>query len=211
MWVCARQGSRIDFSEERVVRAFIAIDLSPSIRSSIQHFQAQLQSHLHDAPVRWVPVGNIHLTLKFLGDIQPEQADPILRMLAEVATPTPVFDIKIRGFGFFPNDKRPRVLWIGVNQSGSQLTRLQEEIEQALLALNFEKEHRRFHPHLTLGRVKKSAQSEQVKSLSRQLKEVEQPDLGVQWVEAIHLIQSRLSPSGATYSPLGSAELERNR
>jgi 2'-5' RNA ligase len=190
-----------------VVRAFIAIELSETIQSSIKHFQHQLQSTLIKAPIRWVPVQNIHLTLKFLGDIRSEMIKPLLRSLEQVTEGIPVFDFVIRELGCFPSCKRPRVLWLGVEQADGHLIRLQKRIDETLLQMDFESERRPFHPHLTLGRIKRSVRPDQLISLAHQLEDVDLYAGSVGSVKQVHLIQSRLSSSGAEYSHLGSATL----
>jgi 2'-5' RNA ligase len=190
-----------------VVRAFIAIELSESIQASIRQFQKQLQSALYEAPIRWVPVENIHLTLKFLGDIRLEQVKPLLRSMEEVTVGYPVFEFEIVGLGCFPSCKRPRVIWLGVEQTEDRLVQLHQSIDVTLIHMDFEPERKRFHPHLTLGRIKKSTRPDQLKSLARQLDEVEPFAGQVGCVESVHLIQSKLSRSGAEYTSLGSAPL----
>jgi 2'-5' RNA ligase len=190
-----------------VVRAFIAIELSESIRTSIRHFQQQLQSTLSHAPIRWVPVQNIHLTLKFLGDIHTEKIQPLIQVLQQVTVRFPVFDFEVGELGCFPSCKRPRVLWLGVQQADSLLIKLQNRIDEKLSLMDFEPERRSFHPHLTLGRIKKSVRPDQLKSLAHQLENTERYAGSVGSVVQVHLIQSNLLPSGAEYTQLGSAPL----
>ena len=192
-----------------MVRAFIALQISESIQASIKQYQDKLKSRFDGAGVRWVPVENMHLTLKFLGDIESAQVYPILQVLEQITSANASFEFRIEGFGCFPSFKRPRVLWLGIEDSEDVLVKLQQDIDDALRGLGFEPERKRFHPHLTLGRVRKSARPDQLRALSRQLESIERPVLGVVSAHAVYLIKSQLSPSGAQYSHLGSAAMGR--
>ncbi|TFH34386.1 MAG: RNA 2',3'-cyclic phosphodiesterase [Anaerolineales bacterium] len=193
--------------EVSVLRAFIAIQLPTSIQDSLERYLDQLQSALSPTPIGWIPAKNIHLTLKFLGDIPPDLVEPILAILKQAAGQSTDFELGIRGLGCFPQPRRPRILWLGVEPTGSQLMKLQHEMDAALESLNFKPEGRRFHPHLTLGRVKKSARLDQIETLSRRLTLVEQPDFGTFKAQSIHLIRSELRSQGAVYTQLGSVIL----
>jgi 2'-5' RNA ligase len=188
-----------------VVRSFIAIELPESIQASVREFLDKLRSDLKQLPIRWVSVKNIHLTLKFLGDIPQGQIDPIHGCLAEVARDYSSFEVYVRGFGCFPQPRKPRVLWLGIEESSDRLMRLQRDIEAELRGLGFEPESRRFHPHLTLGRVKKSARSNDIAAISRLLEGLKHPELGTFTPKGIYLIRSDLTPKGAVYSSLGFA------
>jgi 2'-5' RNA ligase len=188
-----------------VFRSFIAIKLPESIQVSIGEFLDQLQSDLKLLPIRWVPVENIHLTLKFLGDVPQDQIDPILERLEQVARYFIPFDVYVQGFGCFPQPRKPRVLWLGVEGSGDQLMRLQRDIDAEFRDLGFEPESRQFHPHLTLGRVKNSARSNDTLAIGRHLEGVKRPELGCFTSKGVHLIRSDLTPKGAVYRELGFA------
>jgi 2'-5' RNA ligase len=188
-----------------VVRSFIAIELPESIQVSIREFLDQLQSDLKSLPIRWVPVQNIHLTLKFLGDVPQDQIDSILDRLVQVARNFLPFDVYVQGFGCFPQPRKPRVLWLGLVESRDQLNRLQRDIDTELQSLGFEPESRRFHPHLTLGRVKNLARSDDTSAIARHLEDVKRPELGHFTPKGIHLIRSDLTPKGAVYRSLGYA------
>src|SRR5687767_11028525 len=138
-----------------VPRAFIAIELSAPTRESIQKQTARLQQALGEDLVRWIPSHNIHLTLKFLGDVAATHVDFLKQMLAREADPHAGFELQLRGLGSFPNSKRPRILWLGLHASAALLA-LQQDIEAGAVRLGYEKEDRAFSPHLTLGRVRQN-------------------------------------------------------
>ena len=116
------------------IRAFIAIDLPPSIQESLDKQTARLRQTLGDDAVRWVPTQNMHLTIKFLGSLPLSHLDFIKRMLTQSADSNPQFDLQISGLGSFPNSKLPRVLWAGIHASAG-LTSLQKVIEDGATRL----------------------------------------------------------------------------
>lgn len=191
-----------------MIRAFIAIELTTFIREAIErYFQDHLKFELPSDIVRWIPVKNIHLTLHFLGDINEEQVDAVVNIVKQVAKGTSAFDLDVRGVGCFPRPQRPRVIWLGLEQRGEQLMHLHAELKTLLSGIRMPTESRPFHPHLTLGRVKKSAKPNQIATLAQQLDLIKQPELGVFYVSTVHLIRSDLRPHGAEYSHLASVVL----
>jgi RNA 2',3'-cyclic 3'-phosphodiesterase len=143
------------------LRTFVAIDLPTPILRALSTTQEQLKTHLRaqklDAALRWSPVKNLHLTLRFLGDTtarQREQVTTRLQELAAQATPfTLSVDVTARGLGGFPNLRQPRVLWTGIVGELNELRGLQVQVEQVALAVGFAPEERGFSPHLTLARA----------------------------------------------------------
>ncbi len=139
------------------IRCFVAIEIPPTIQLAIRQSTANLQKELGRL-VRWTPAENIHLTLKFLGDIPPTQADDLTRLLPAEAGITPAFDLRVQGFGSFPNFKMARILWVGA-QAETGLDALYKAIESVGARLGFPSESRAFSPHLTIARVKQNASS----------------------------------------------------
>ncbi len=138
-----------------LLRTFVAVEIPPQIQEIIQRETETLRKAIGTSVVRWVPSKNIHLTLKFLGDVSPMNIDTLAEMLRTEAHSCPSFDIHISGLGSFPSLKRPRVLLIGI-QAPAELEALQRGIESATASLGYESERRGFSPHLTLGRVKQN-------------------------------------------------------
>ncbi len=190
-----------------VIRAFIAIELSPQIHQQIDQVSQELQNHLLGVPVRWVPGKNIHLTLKFLGDVSEENVEVIKKMLLAEAGSHPQFAVSIGEVGAFPSSKRPRVVWIGVS-APPELGQLQHRLEAEAAHLGYPPEERPFSPHLTLGRVGRNVSSSDQQRIGQVLSEHPVGFLGVDQVHSICLFRSDLKPEGAVYSRLFSASLQ---
>lgn len=136
----------------RHVRSFIAVELSGGLKHRAQELAKKLK--VADAEVKWVDFGQMHLTLKFLGDVPRDDILPLCRVIREVAEKFEPFDLQFGGIGAFPDIERPRAIWIGVREGAEQLGELQRVLDLELSKqLGFAKEHRKFTPHLTIGRV----------------------------------------------------------
>ncbi len=188
------------------IRAFLAIDLNASIREALDQFQVQAQSIL---PVKWVEPYSMHLTVKFLGDIQEGQVATIYDVLRDVVKDTVPFSLTIKGLGGFPSLQRPRILWAGVTGNVDHLEVLVAGTESALNTLGYAPEGRAYHPHLTLSRVKSNS-----KEIGNILETSEL--LTKEWVfgellvNRLSLFHSRLTPQGAVYSVLWELPLEQS-
>jgi RNA 2',3'-cyclic 3'-phosphodiesterase len=187
------------------IRAFIAIDLPTNFREKLDAVIDSLQTVIPDA-VRWVPVKNIHLTLKFLGDISPANLQVLSKILAAETMKCPPFVMSAGGIGAFPNHRRPRVIWVGV-KAPSVLENLQRNIEGETRRLGYSPEERPFSPHLTIGRVSHTAKPQDIRQLSETLVNLNTGDLGQVPVDKIFLFRSDLYPTGAVYRPLFSCSL----
>jgi 2'-5' RNA ligase len=188
------------------IRAFIAINLSLAVQSQLDRIATQMKAEIGPGPVRWVAACNIHLTLKFLGDIPVSDLDNLKKILQSQASRIPAFGLSLGEVGAFPSFNRPRVIWVGV-QAPVELSELQRGIDMATAALGYASEGRPFSPHLTLGRVSRNADASGMKKVSQAL---ENRKFGVSAdtrVEAVHLYQSDLKPEGAVYTCLYSAAL----
>ena len=191
-----------------LLRAFIAVEIPPKIHQAIENKTASMQAALNASLVRWVPSANIHLTLKFLGDISPTNVEMLSQMLSVEVSQHQAFGMGFEGLGAFPNSKRPRVIWIGI-QAPAGLEALQHGIEAAAAKLGYPVEKRPFSPHLTIGRVKQNINSIGMKKIRTALEETQVGSLGTMQVTAVHLFKSDLKPSGAVYTRLFSASLEK--
>ena len=191
-----------------LLRTFIAINIPPVIQKSIQLQINHLRKTVGDFPVRWVPVQNIHLTIKFLGDISPDDVDTLTQILRTEASSRPAFSINIIGLGSFPNSKRARVLLIKT-QTSAELDALQVGIESACSRVGFRPESRRFNPHLTIGRVRRGISPADQMKIHKTLNEVKIDSQGIARVDSVHLYKSELKPTGAVYTKLFSAPLQK--
>ena len=190
------------------VRTFIAIELDETINVALADLQRQLKAKVPQGSVRWVKPGGIHLTLKFLGDVPANRIEDVKRTLTQACAGFPAFTFSVGGLGCFPNLRRPRVVWVGVQEESGTLAGLQKAIEDGMEKLGFAPEGRRFHAHLTLGRTQRRASSGDVRRLGRLVKESDIGQLGQMEARAISLIKSDLGPTGAVYTQLAAVRLE---
>ena len=167
----------------------------------ISEVQSQLKQSL--TGIRWVAQENLHFTLKFLGSIEDKKIAPLMQALGQALRLAPSFSLMGKGIGVFPNIKRARVLWIGLQGQG--LHRLAEDVETALEPLGFPREKRDFAPHLTIGRWRiPGLQPERLREGTERWQDY---DFGPSQVDEVVLFQSVLKPTGAIYSPVGVIRL----
>lgn len=185
-----------------MIRTFLAIELPKSIRNRLKEVQRELKES--QADVRWVDPENIHLTLKFFGNIEEKEVESIVKSIERPVQRTPLFSLKIQGIGGFPDLKNPRVLWIGLEEKGNVLSSLQKKLEKALEKVGLKPEDRPFHPHLTLGRVK----SNRAKALlMEKIEKYKGEFFGEFLAEGVTLFKSDLTPKGPIYTPLAAVRL----
>lgn len=170
------------------MRLFIAVDLSDELRERFN----PIISALGRFNVKTVELKNLHITLKFLGEVSERMLPLIDGKLREIEFSP--FKIKFKGVGYFPNEKNPRVVWVGVE--GEELRKLAEEVEQRMKRLGFKKD-KDFHPHLTVGRIKRLDKSER----GRLVREMEafNTEWGEMVVDRFKLKKSTLTPKGPIY------------
>lgn len=189
-----------------VIRTFIAVDLPPSVLEALGQVSSQLQEKLLDTPVRWVNYQKMHLTLKFLGDISKENIGMVEKILQSEAAKRQSMEIGIGGIGAFPKMRHPRVIWIGI-EAPTDLFDLRRGIEDGVARLGYNYDKYDFTPHLTLGRISRKASARDVRKIGNVLHEYQVGFIGVARIEAVHLYRSDLSPEGAKYTRLYSADL----
>ena len=189
------------------IRAFVAIELDPAIRTGIQRAQAQLKASKHPSIARWVAPESIHLTLQFLGDVPADRVDGIGLAVQRACRPFGPFDVHLSNLGCFPNKRKARVLWVGVGGDVEALACLQKAVERELQTLGFAPEARAFQPHLTLARIKDWAGPEERSDMADQLAKVQPDPAAAMTVREVHLMKSDLRPSGAVYTSLATAPL----
>lgn len=187
------------------VRSFIAIELPEDIRKRIA--EAVSEAAKHGGAIKWVEAHNLHLTLKFLGNVREEIITQVSAMLDTIAKQFPPFEFDVISVGGFPNLNRPKVLWVGATAT-EELLRLQECIESEMSKLGVPREERPFHPHITIGRVKSPH------GLTRTLevlKRFEGKHFGCVVANCITLMRSDLTPSGPIYTPISRHRLTRDK
>ncbi|GAP07367.1 MAG TPA: RNA 2',3'-cyclic phosphodiesterase [Anaerolinea thermolimosa] len=188
------------------IRAFIAIPLPVEIRNRLGTIIDQLQRKTPSV-VRWVTPENMHLTLKFLGNISPGNLDHLKQVLASEAAHHTASTLCLEGLGAFPNRNRPRVIWVGVKAQPA-LFELQQSIDRETARLGYPSEERDFSPHLTLGRISPHAGPGEIRQIAEALATHQVGEVGTAPVAEIILFRSDLRPGGAMYIPLFKARLK---
>ncbi|HKJ03793.1 MAG TPA: RNA 2',3'-cyclic phosphodiesterase [Longimicrobiales bacterium] len=184
------------------MRLFIALNLNKKERQRVHRAARPLREE--ELPVRWVEEANLHLTLKFLGEVRPEQVPAVEEAMVRVGEGTAPFSMALGGFGAFPTIRRPRVLWMGVDASPA-LRCLKQDLEWGLTDCGFEAETRAFHPHMTLGRADPSDGAGVFRGLDQLVSTL---DFSAEIpVRTVDLMRSVLSRDGARYARLSSAKL----
>ena len=179
------------------IRCFVAVEIPEPIQVLLKIVQTHLQSQIHKG-TSWTKPGNFHLTLKFLGDVRPEAINDVSAALQRVTDTHSPFSIDFGGIGAFPNLTRPRVIWMGIKQGASTVSRLAKVVNSELTHLGFPTDNR-FHPHLTLARLRTATNLEPLKNILRKYDTIVG---GSMRVKEIALMQSQLHRNGAIYTPL---------
>jgi 2'-5' RNA ligase len=178
------------------MRTFIAVELPENIKKKIEELQAPLKRT--NAFVSWVKPENIHITLKFLGEVPEEKINEVFSATEAALKETKKFKMNLKGTGAFPDFRRPRVIWIGTGKGGEELSNMSTKIEEEMEKIGFPKENRKFSPHFTIGRVKSP------KGIEKLMELVKSTDFETEDIEVneVTVMKSQLHPAGAIYTPL---------
>jgi len=187
----------------QTVRTFVAVETGAEVRRAAVELIEQLRAA--GADVKWVAPENLHLTLKFLGDVALTETARICDALARAAAEVEPFEFELAGAGAFPNTSRPRTIWLGATGDDRPIRALVDCVEKRLQKLGFRREGRRFQTHLTLGRLRRPGP--EVRQLGELLKELADYPAGKTRVSEVVLFSSQLTPAGPIYAPLGRARL----
>lgn len=183
------------------MRTFIALELPEEHKTRV----AEIIKSLKNAPggryVRWVRTEGMHLTLKFLGEIDQQSISVIAEGIIAATKNQRQIQLRLSELGCFPNPSNPRVLWLGVKGDTQMLTQLQSRIDRELHQRGFNKEPRPYHPHLTLGRLRKDVPKVEYQQVAKLL-EAGKPDLDTFLIDEVILFESLLRPEGAVHKPL---------
>ncbi len=199
------------------MRAFVAIALPPNIQRALvslqQRLARQLRAHQLDDAVRWTAGANIHLTLRFLGEIDAAQQEQLAALLPGIAARHPAFDLHVGALGCFPNCRRPSVIWYGLNGAPAVLGALQRDVETAARAIGLPAEEKHFTPHLTIGRTQRNFTSDlaaagQIIQQAAATSPSTGEETGLFPVGEILLMRSELTHAGSVYTPLGVYPLQ---
>ncbi len=188
------------------VRCFIAIELPEGVKKSLRELQAQFKAESL-APVKWVDPDNIHLTLKFLGNVAADRLEAISSAMTNAVQDISPFKLEVKELGVFPNPRRVQIVWVGMSGETEKLSRLQQRIESGLEKLGFPPENRRFTPHLTLARLRDRATPQEREKLGQLIAETEFDASQSFVVDSVKLMKSQLTREGPIYSQISSAEL----
>lgn len=189
-----------------VLRTFVALEMPVAIEDQLSKVIATLKGDLKEMPVRWVAVENIHMTLKFIGETSEENVQQISSLIEQCAKNVEPFDLQLKGFGVFPDSRRPLVLWVGVS-APENLATLQQKIESGLAHLGYPVEDRPFNPHLTIARVRRGAGSPDAKRIMAAMDEHKAITSDPVIIDSVTLFQTVLNRSGSVYNRLFSAPL----
>ncbi len=195
-------------NERETVRVFVALDLPYPVKERLREIMADLASAIPSG-VRWVDPAGIHLTLKFLGDVEANRVNDLVGAMSVACNRFGESSVSLglSELGAFPNTRNPSVLWCGVRGELDKLARLQGLVDEALSDLGFPAEQRPFRPHLTLGRVNRSVPQGQRELIGREVSRALPGGSTVWAVNEIHLIRSVLTRQGAIYNSIGAAPL----
>ena len=182
------------------VRAFLAIDLDDDLKPKINKIIKEFKQI--DTRIKYVELANLHLTLKFFGDIDTNGLELLEKSIANVLSDFNSFNIKIKGCGAFPNNNHIKVIWVGIDED-SIIRDLHDKLDKEFVRLGFDKD-KKFSTHLTIGRMKSAKNKEKVKSIIEEFGEVE---FGEMEVSKISLKKSTLTPQGPIYEDLTIFEL----
>ena len=185
---------------------FIAIDIDEVIKQDLADLQGKLQpgADVKKGDVKWVNPNNMHLTLKFLGEVKDAQAVEVCNVAKDIASQHEHFDIEVETVGYF-GDKSAKVLWIGAGRDCDGLLALQQDLDEQLAQAGWPEENREFAAHLTLCRVRNPQAGFKLAQLADQYKDFK---LGTIAADAVTVYQSELTPSGPVYTVLGRYELQ---
>jgi RNA 2',3'-cyclic 3'-phosphodiesterase len=188
---------------KKTFRTFVAVEISAAIRARAAELIAGLQATAAD--VKWVEPHNLHLTLKFLGEVHQRDIVALCQAVSRGAAQVEPFALEVRGAGAFPTAARPRTVWLGAAEGAGQMVVLHDRVEDGLAELGYRKEHRRFQTHLTIGRVRGGGPG--IAELGKLLGQRTDVLIGRMNVEKATVFCSTLTPAGPIYEILGTARL----
>jgi 2'-5' RNA ligase len=187
------------------IRTFVAVEIGEAIRRAAAGLVEQLRTA--SADVTWVAPHNMHLTVKFLGDVAAERIPQVSATVAEAVADVRAFDLEVRGLGAFPNVSRPRTIWIGTGTGEAELAMVAERLETSLAKLGFAREGRPFRGHLTVGRVRRPSPA--LAAVSQILREQGDLEFGRTTIREVVVFSSQLERGGPIYEAMSRAPLAK--
>ena len=177
------------------MRLFIACPIPDSLKKSIEKIESLFKES--EADVKWIKPENLHITLKFLGKVDKERLNDVIEKTRNAINGVSSIYANVESLGVFPNWRKPRVVWIGIEQGKEELKRLSNNVDEKLSLVGFEKEKREFAAHLTIGRVRSN---KNIKKLIDVLQKKSKETFGEIFIDHIVLMESKLSSQGASYA-----------
>ncbi len=188
------------------IRTFVAVEVSSDVRARARELIRKLEPA--GAKISWVEPQNLHLTLKFLGDVPDNETPDVCRAVEQAVRTVAPFDLEFVSAGAFPSFAKPRTIWIGVGEGLQQIVDLQAAIDDALKkSLGFPREHRDYRPHLTIGRVREGGPT--LAEVGRLLEQHSEFKSCVSYVDEVVTFASFLDKDGPTYNAMGHATLAK--
>lgn len=184
----------------------MAMPVRQEVKSAIVELQHELAERISGKALRMVPERNLHITLHFLGN-QPS-AGPIVEALESIRH-DPV-DLEVRGCGYFPSVRRPRVFWVGITDASGGLAEIHEHLARSLEARSLPVERRPFRPHITVAYVRKGVRPHEIRSLAEATRPMVDESIGHFRADVIELLNSRMGPGGSVYSEVAHVRLAEN-
>jgi 2'-5' RNA ligase len=200
--VSKKTAKQHESNDRQLIRTFVCIEIPTSIKQRIEELENGLRGI--DAQVSWVKASNVHLTLKFLGGVGEDRIEAVSAAAGRAARATGPFEVVVGGAGCFPSPRSPRVLWVGLTVLPQELVRLHDSLEAEMHSLGFEREGRRFAPHLTIGRLRSPRNGA---ALVQKLIEIGfEPESYV--ANDLIVMRSELKPTGSIYTPISVVRLQ---
>lgn len=193
-------------SVQKPLRIFVAVPIPDAVADFLGQVQTRLRSSA--MKIRWVATRNIHLTLKFLGEIDPSRIPGIIDQMDVAAGSMASFSLQAQGVGVFPNLRRARVLWVGLTGDLDRLSALQASLESGLESIGFSRESRKYRAHLTIGRARRRVDRQTIGAALEPVKDVASDPFRV---DRLVLFKSVLKPAGAVYTQLHASHLAIGR
>lgn len=184
------------------MRLFAALNIDDHTRGELSDELAYLKHHF--PKIRWVRPENLHVTVKFFGNVEENDVTPLCEALVRAAGEIPAFTLDIESMGAFPNLRRPRTVWAGCGLGSTEAEKLHQAVERETVPLGYAAESRRYRPHVTIGRIKQPAAA---RGLDTCLTDPEHIHFGSVDVDSLTLFLSELKKGGAEYTPIFHTEL----
>jgi RNA 2',3'-cyclic 3'-phosphodiesterase len=188
--------------ENKIIRAFFAIILSELCRQNLSEIILQLKKEMPSV-IKWVDINNVHLTLKFMGKLNSRDIDPMKKRLEIAFSGFDQFNLKLFNLGLFPNERNPKIIWVGASIS-DQLKQLFAILEETAFSYGYSTEQRDFTPHFTIGRVKENVITRDLLQIGRIMQGKKECEICISKVKGFTFFQSELTPTGPIYSELFS-------